>query len=66
MLTIIKKRYPSIMINIQTGVIVLFLYEKKGLVLVANNHIFYKTNEYREDWIMDEFEMFLGEITIKN
>ena len=67
---IIKKKYPCIMKNKISGIIVLFYADKKGIVL-HNPYIFGETENFPIGYFCDKFNMadfclFVGEIILSN
>ncbi len=57
--------YPKLMINIENDRVVLFVDDKIG-TLIWESVDYYGVGHYSNNWCMDTFTEFYGEITIKN
>lgn len=60
----LKREYPYLGIH-KNNFIVLFTGDSTGFVVVTNS-ILYNIGEYNKFWNEDNFEIFVGEITLKN
>jgi hypothetical protein len=60
-------KFPCLMISNQTGNIVLFSCDKKGVVLLrGENPTLWKIGDYGNDFAMENFKPFKGSITLSN
>lgn len=61
-----KKPFPKLMINNDTGRIVYFLSERKGICIVSGNSNESRTDHFWEEWAMSFFTDYNDPITIQN
>ena len=58
-------KFPCLMVTEEYDVIVLFTSSTKG-ICVMSDHPNFKVGEYSNGWVIENFKLFDGEITLKN
>jgi hypothetical protein len=62
-----NSKFPCIGVSINNkDLIVMFSDGTSGVVIHADSCDFYHQSEYREDWCIDNFELYKGKVILQN